>query len=448
MASTDLQIHLSASESATTLTDQLSLHLSQSWDQVPSPKMRPSERTGIYTWTRLYSAFSESFALEALRILCPSNHDVLLDPFAGAGTTLVAAVKLGVPAIGVDLDPFSALLASASVATEAHPERVFQLLKGRTPSRTSTPKGGAPQLLRDSDLQYARGVFDRIRESQTDNQHLWADLLANAHHTFDSELVALAALGVASNLSANMERGSNPVWYRRLPPGETAKRPQLNAAARGVARLILADLARLASSRHCARVSVLNEDFRSVALPDSSVDLVLTSPPYLNRLDYVVNHLAPLTLLSSFIPVELDNLREEMMGTTIVVKTDQPDARWGETCLRTLSSVFSHPSKASATYYYWNYLHYFADLFRILAQLKRLCRPSARGVVVLQNSYYKELEVPAQMILCEMSQGLGIDARIIRTEKVRAHLGTISPRQNRYNTSKVLAESIISLAFQ
>ena len=426
------------------VTDQLSLRFSDRWVLVPSPKMRPRDRSGLHAWTKLYSSFSDRFALAALSAIRNSTPGLVLDPFVGTGTSLVAAARLGLPAIGVELDPFSALLASASVATRASSQEVARLLRGTTGKLSHSQSALTPDLFRASDLAYARVVFDRIRTHSSFN---WASLLANASHSFDSQLIALAALGIAANLSARVARGSNPVWYRPVPANEKRATPPLTAIARELAAELLEDLPPATDDALAGDVIVLNEDFRASSLRSASADLVLTSPPYPNRLDYVINHLAPLTLLNELMPINLTGLRARMMGTTKIVSKSLPNPSWGKLSLALLSAIWEHKSKASSTYYYWIYSQYFADLFATLAEVKRICRPGAKGLMVVQNSFYKELEVPVPAITVEMARNLDIDANLLREETIRIHLGTISPRQTKYLPTKVLTESILSFNF-
>jgi hypothetical protein len=106
-----------------------------------------------------------------------------------------------------------------------------------------------------------------------------------------------------------------------------------------------------------------------------------------------------------------------------------------------------HPSKASDTYYYWNYSRYFSDICQVLTNLKRLARKKARGAMVVQNSFYKELVVATPTIIVEMAEQLGFRSRVARREIVRSHIGVLSPRQTRYVPRKVLEECVLRFEF-
>ena len=210
---------------------------------------------------------------------------------------------------------------------------------------------------------------------------------------------------------------------------------------------MLDDLAALGGSLPRTNIRFLNEDFRRTTLPSASVDVILTSPPYLNRLDYVVNHIAALSLLSSLVPICFEELRRNMIGTTKIAEKGEVQKHWGESCLSFLDIVLHHQSQASATYYYWNFYRYFSDLFRSLENMKRLASHRAVGALVIQNSFYKEVPIPTARIVVEMASKLRVGARVVRSEMVRSHLGSLSPRQTRYVGRKTLEEYVVALEF-
>lgn len=64
----------------------------------------------------------------------PEDH--ILDPFVGAGTTLLAAKERGIPATGVDLSPFAAFVSHAKLADyetedllQAHKKIISRFMK-------------------------------------------------------------------------------------------------------------------------------------------------------------------------------------------------------------------------------------------------------------------------------------------------------------------------------
>jgi DNA methylase len=425
------------------LNNQLSLL--DGWTGLRSPKVKTGDREGVYGWSRLYSAFSEGFVLEALARLRKSHKDIVLDPFVGCGTTTMAASKMGNPAIGVDLDPYSCILARAAVAINADPRTVKNLLTQGNLGGKDVVSERAVRIFGQNDIRYAVGVFHKITGRVDDKPTTaWQRILNDPDGRYDSESIVLAALGVGAVQAAKVVEGSNPVWVRAALNGERGVRARLQTAARQAASVMLRDTRSLNGSLEGRGVRIINTDVRSWRPRPASVDIVITSPPYLNRLDYVVHHLAPLSLYGALMQIDLEKMRKLMVGTTKIVGKEDESSEWGPLCRETLSAIAAHPSHASATYYYWNFHQYFRDMYSVFRKLLHACKSGARGVLVAQNSFYKEMEIRLPEILVEIATDSKVSARIVRQEVVRSHMGRFSPRQF---PGKQLKEAVLLLEF-
>ncbi len=201
-------------------------------------------RTNPFPWA---GQFSPQLVEELLAAYAPSGA-VVLDPFAGCGTTLVEAARMGLAACGSELNPAAMILA-----------RVYQMVNVDEAARAA--------------------ALDRLR----------ADLL---------ETVGTSAgplFGEPSN-RARLETGLVALW-RDSNPGVAR-----NLAA---ALVVLCDFHRERLDAdtvlkswtrldHAVRnlplsprpVVVHHADARSLPFEDGSIDLALTSPPYINVHNY------------------------------------------------------------------------------------------------------------------------------------------------------------------
>jgi hypothetical protein len=72
----------------------------------------------VHRWVPWIAGFSAQFVEDAIGAYLPRSRGkryLILDPFAGVGTTLVEALKAGHDAVGYEINPFAALVASAKV---------------------------------------------------------------------------------------------------------------------------------------------------------------------------------------------------------------------------------------------------------------------------------------------------------------------------------------------
>jgi tRNA G10 N-methylase Trm11 len=421
--------------------DDLHLFQEQGWEYLPSTKIKRPKRGDPFGWCYTYTAFSLAFARAALRQLGAGPGSSVIDPFVGSGTTMIAAALSGSPALGIDISPFSALLSRTRVATSADIKRVLAYLNK---PRTVTVESSALELLQFRDEKYAAAVVARVLETaQLSAQEFWKRLLGDDSGRYDSEAVTLLSLSLGARDSAQLVRGSNPIWYRKLQEGEVGEVVNLQSASKVWARTICNDL--LASPPIARKgTRVINADITNVRL-QRSFDFCLTSPPYLNRLDYVIAHLPELSVLKHIAPMDVTRLRASMIGTTKIVSKDEspiPD-RWGESCRVVLDSIWNHKAYASRRYYYHTYRQYFSRLYRSLETLTSLLRAGGQGIIVIQDSFYKDVNIPTPSIAAEMMQSLGWQSKTIRTATVKAHMGRMSPKQESYAPHKTLGEAAI-----
>ena len=89
--------------------------------------------------------------------------------------------------------------------------------------------------------------------------------------------------------------------------------------------------------------------------------------------------------------LEIRRLRDRMIGTPTMARMSsafKPEA-WGESINALLTKIEGHSSKASATYYSKYYLQYFDGMWISLHELRRVTKPGATAVLVLQDSITK-----------------------------------------------------------
>ena len=402
-----------------------------SFDTLPTAKMSPADKVGVHGWTNFYAAFSSSFVTHALTVLQAGESDQILDPFCGSGTTLVAALKLGIPAIGVDLDPFSCLLSRAKISTQIDARKVRRLLR---PSGRLHPlptfDDSATDLFDTDCLNYASSVISRVVRSTGGSPDLVLNkLLRDKTGKYDSEVVAVTALCVGASKSANLVRGSNPTWYRKGVTGEKDNIEALLSATKHTGDRMVTDLESLRDTVGTRNIRIFNSDVTKgmPKLGKRPITHIVTSPPYLTRMDYVVKHLPHLLILGGMSKISIDHLRNRMIGTPRIVSKGIFDRRWGPTCVSTLELIESHPSYASSNYYIWTYFQYFQSLFSSLMHIIDKLSTQATGLVVVQDSYYKDIHVPLSRVVVEMLTGLGCDAEVIRQESVRPKLQQLNP---------------------
>jgi len=423
-----------------------------------SPKRDVTKPAGVESWFRYYAGFSPTFARSVLTHADLRSTSVVLDPWNGSGTTTYAAAALGFSSLGLDISPIANLVSSAKIAHRAdlaHSEGLTrQVLTNARKRNVSAEEMEAHPLrrwLHRSDLATFLGLYRSI-----------VDLLARpARGEAVDPLLApppplaaffLLCLLRAARTHAGVLGSTNPTWIR--PPERRRRlRDETCSGYQSLGTTFKATVRALTTpfnnapplSGDPAHATIFAGDARALPFDDSSIDFVLTSPPYCTRLDYPVSTAFELAALGMDSETSLRSLRYASMGTPLIRKTAAPANKWPTSIRRLLSRIEAHTSKNSDTYYLPTYTQYFSDATRSLGELHRVLRPGAKAVLVLQTSFYKEIPIPLPELFMALARPIGFNATTIVRFPVQRVLTTINPTSRRHLADRKYVETVIAL---
>ena len=140
-------------------------------------------------------------------------------------------------------------------------------------------------------------------------------------------------------------------------------------------------------------------DSRNLPLADNSVDLIVTSPPYANALDYMRAHKFSLVWLGQKVE-ELGNLRGKYIGAERRSGEDDiplpDDAR---RAIATLSEVDRPKSRMLAKY--------LREMREALAEMHRVTRPGRAVIIVVGPSTMRGQRIATQDYLARIAEQVG-----------------------------------------
>jgi hypothetical protein len=221
--------------------------------------------------------FPHSFTAELVHALIDewglSIDDHVLDPFVGAGTTLLSTKEKGIPASGYDLSPLAVLAARVKIA-DHHEARLRHLWSHLDHGINRTGWDSAQKeysnLVSRALPGKLLGAFDAINRAITD---------LNAT-SIEQDFFRLALLSVIPKCSRAVAEGGWLKWIERRSSPST-----LATSFRQQVAIMLGDLpaVQLSGSRGWR---VQQADARSLPDAGATYNAVITSPPYPNRHDY------------------------------------------------------------------------------------------------------------------------------------------------------------------
>ncbi len=231
-------------------------------------------RLPVHRWIRFSAGFSGAWAQQVIENMTNKGEARVFDPFAGSGTTLIAAEDAGVRAYGVEAHPFVYRLARAKLARRSDPDAYLEHLK--------TIKALAAQTVGEIE-QYPK----LIRACYTDDVLAELDRLRHAVESIDngSESAQLAWLTLIGILRRCSHVGTAQ-WQYVLPKKSKKSPAHPLHAFDELSRTIFADMAASADPASPAAELIQADARECKAVPNGFATLVVTSPPYPNNYDY------------------------------------------------------------------------------------------------------------------------------------------------------------------
>lgn len=328
-----------------------------------------------------------------------AKSSVVLDPMCGSGVVLRKAAEHGHTVRGFDVDPLAVLMSRVWMS---RPPRE-KLLK-------------EAELLTKSALRRTRSweshpTFEECRETKDFAKYWFAkkqrDQLARlcralSERSHEMSPVVFEALQLCiSKTIVTKQAGASLAWdVSHSRPHKVSTTNNFNVidgfrvAVNRLAALQAADPAK-------GRALIQRADCRSLRkVTASSIDAVITSPPYLNALDYLRGHKLALIWLGYTIP-ELREIRSGSIGTERAGEQDTTEEAMAS-LRRAVPEIGALPVRQKKIV-----LKYAADANLFLKEMRRVLAPSGQLVLVLADSVVRNVDVSSSSIFANLAQEHG-----------------------------------------
>lgn len=385
---------------------------------MPTGASTNTESDGIFGWYRYIQDFTGDFALTWLRSIAQQG-ELVWEPFAGSGTTLVAAKMLGLDSIGYDLNPFMVDVARVKVDWTLSPaelqEGLDRVLLGLSSSRESEPvtaiKGGWKEY--DEDGAAEAAVYPADKKLQR-----WISPVVLTR--FQGLLKAIEGappttqpflqLAAASTIipASNMAFRPN-ICYEGKP---TLDYPVV-AAFEDRATQMIKDYEAVAGTNDI-RAKVEMGDARTDGPPGAQV--IFTSPPYPNDMEYVHQTRLELALLSYVSSHrDLTTIKKQMLSSS--VKLVYRENEWQKTAgleVKSVEEVYGRIAKTlEGRNWGWNAAdmaaQFFGGMRSVLENWHSRLDPGSVAAVVIGDSAFNGIKVCTDTLLVDTARHHGFE---------------------------------------
>lgn len=205
--------------------------------------------------------------------------DLVVDPFSGSGTTTLEAIAQSRNGAGVDLDPLACLIAEAKV-TPVSPERLERLMQQLLVKASRHP--GQPRLPLPDIKNFGHWFSQDAWSSLQSIRNAIAEIEASVDERRFMLTIFSSILRAVSNADDQSQKTYVSGTLKKTPP------PVIPTFEKSF-RKALAGVSELASLEGRGLASIYNQSATDLPFNDKSVDLIVTSPPYLDSVDYMYN---------------------------------------------------------------------------------------------------------------------------------------------------------------
>lgn len=390
--------------------------------------------TSYQRWFRYKEGFATSMVEYLIKRFNAYQNGIILDPFMGSGSTLLASNNLGLKAIGFEVNPFSYFLAQCKLENYTK-EEIFEFEKVFSQFSTINFCNFEYNL---PPLSFANKVFNKEIENYYMGIKVYIDNLKCCAKV--KNLLILGWLSILEDV-CNYRKAGNGLKIKK------SKAKKINTE-------IILD--KLISTYQIIKEDLIDTKFKkkSMLIYDSCLNMkkyisqdsisgIIFSPPYANCFDYTEIYKLELWF-GGFVKdyKDLKILRKKSLRSNL--SSDLKDDS-NLITTKTLQMLLNSLSNTNL----WDLKIpimlklYFSDMFNNILNCYNVLKHNGFCCIVVANSAYGGTVIPTDLLIAEYAKSIGFSVESI---DVGRYIITSSQQYNKTKDVKqYLRESIICL---
>lgn len=331
---------------------------------------------------------------------------VVLDPFMGSGTTLVEGLCAVGQSFGVDIDPLARLISTAKTV-RVDIQRIATLSSHLSEVR---PSPGMARFLPMTGVKNVPHWF---------TPDAWRDLcsLFDAINSLDCTAAERCFFFCVFSSTVRWVSNADDQTQKTYVSGTLPKTPPpvMPTFRRFLARARVG-IESLEAHRAERKASVLDGSALSIPLPEASVDLVVTSPPYLDSVDYMYNFMLEYFWLGPMLGVPSRSEFNLRRRASIGARSPLSPVAQLPSGLADLFDIGNIPGYRRDAV-----LSYFDLMEKHFIEAARVMKPGARYVLVVGNSQAAAGVIPVHDCLLHLARRGGLHLEKAFGYRIRRH---------------------------
>lgn len=389
-------------------------------DNRQSIQFTPNYDEKIHGWAPYVQGFSASFVQSIIdRHANKYDNPIIMDPFSGCGTVLVQAKLNGIKSFGVELNPLLQFVANTKINSwDISPKEFIGVCK----SLKFNKVGSSPSFLK-SQLHFKSGVLNNLLKIK---QAVDSYTPKSSSQRKIKDLIRLAFSAILID-SSNLKRSPCLGYDKTKIVRNDAPMMLFDKKIYQIAddlKLLQRDCSKYLGTKTCVALG----NSATFQFPQK-YDLVVTSPPYMNGMDYVINYKIEMGWLN-FIENSLEarKIKDEMVvcdnvSKGLIGRFSKNSERYTNNWIESIKQDIARRIKVRGDYRRKDMpeiVHkYFDDMYRIMKNVVQAMNKDGRFILVIGDSLIADVYVPTDLIIAKIGIDLGLRVESIELARNR-----------------------------
>lgn len=405
----------------------------------------------VHRWFKYPAGYSYRLVLQKIKQYGLNSKHLILDPFVGSGTTCVEAKRCNVNSVGIEAHPFVHWVATTKTSWELDlPEVAYCYKEVIEKAKVLLVRGKIninelPELLHKcysrTNLMSLLAIRDAIRKIKVSKNAI--DLL---------NLALTDTLRNASKAATGWPYISPAKMHQKNEEKEAFGEFGLQV------RRVLIDLQFMQTYyRNKVSTRIILGDARKehTDIKPRSIDLVVTSPPYINNYDYadrtrletyffgwyrtwgeISEHVRNKLIISATTQVRRNGSADRTLLNNEIHDADTN--LYNELCTKIHEMTNQRQQKGGKKSYDVMVAGYFNDMFEVIKQVYCCLKPGADFVLVLGDSAPYGVYIPTHEYLAKLGIGTGFSSHKIEHLRTRGDKWRDNPQRHKVKLNEVI----------
>ena len=344
--------------------------------------------------------------------------DMILDPFCGCGTTLVESLLLERNAYGLEISPLAKLITKVKI-TKINPaalEKEHFRLTNKIKKNEWDSSYWKPILEPNLSKWFKQKTIKELSILKKNIEEIKNKNIKDFYTTIFSSIIRRVS---------NAENQSQKVYISSRFPKDYIDPVELFLKTAKKEKDGLIQFSNAISDKNFAKI--VKTDALKINLENNSVDLAITSPPYINAINYIRVQRLEYAWLNRFKPGELKKLEANQMGSEKITA-----GVWKQNLETGIKSVdrIAQKIKEKSKKHSYIFSKFYMDLEKNLKEVYRVLKKDKRYCVVIGNNVIKGVFIPNDFLIKDTAEKVGFKFENAFSYVIKNRLLRI-PRQGR-----------------